>query len=255
LERSPNARSLNELDAITLPEEVRTRNAVLTSRVWHRANDVNLERFPATIEFRDDFTYIAFSASGRNYPVGRWYATSRSVFAAGPRDSSGEGDYLSNYGTYLRINIERADQLIVENAPYVPKEHLGSTGTIWHFGGHGKPIHVQVDYDMPIRRGVPCQIDIHFVSAPEMHLQRFSITKEYDHGYRRPDGTIAPVDEMAALDLKETYVPTGESKSFSFTVMFPEAGVHSYYLNALLRGATQHWDEREAMTFRILEPE
>lgn len=86
-------------------------------------------------------------------------------------------------------------------------------------------------------------------------MQRFSITKEYDHRYRRPDGTIAPVDEVAALDLKETYVQAGESKSFSFTVTFPESGVHSYYLNALLRGATQHWDEREAMTFRVLEPE
>ena len=254
LEPETNTKSLLNLDVIIFPDEVKKRNGVLTSREWHRANDVNLDRFPAKIVFREDFTYMAYSATGREFPIGTWYATSQAASASGPRDPDGEGEYLKNYGSYFRIEIDHADQLIIESAPYDPKERIGSKGTIWQFGGYSN-IRVRVDYDVPIRCGVPCQFDIHFSEMPEMTLQRFSITKEYDHGYRRPDGSIAQVEEIAALDLMETMMHTGESKSFKVNVTFPESGDRSYYLNALIRGATQHWDEREAMTFRILEPE
>ncbi len=47
----------------------------------------------------------------------------------------------------------------------------------------------------------------------------------------------------------------GESKSFSVDVVFPQAGDQWYYLNALIKGPSQFWDEREAFCFRILDEE
>ncbi len=175
------------------------------------------------------------------------------MFTEGPPDAHGESDYLKKYGAYLRISISNAEQLVVGNTPYVPQDLIGKKGTIYHFGGHGPPIRIQVEYAMPIRRGIPCRFDVHFISAPDMTLQRFSITKEYDHGYRKPDGTIADVDELAAINLKNVTLHEGESKSFSVDVVFPQVGDHWYYLNAMIKGPTQNWDEREAFSFRILE--
>ncbi len=248
---TPAAKSLHELPAISLPAEVEQRNSILSSRVWHRANDIDLDRFPATIEFRSDFTYLAHSAAGRAYPIGTWYATADKVFAVGQPDAQGESYNLKSYGAYLPVVISNADQLVIGNTPYVPHESISGKGTIHHFGGHGPPIRVQVEYAMPIRQGIPCRFDVHFISAPDMTLQRFSVTKQYDHGYRKPDGTIAQVDELAAIDLKNVTLKAGESKSFSVDVVFPQAGDHSYYLNAMIKGTSQHWDEREAVCFRI----
>jgi hypothetical protein len=206
-----------------------------------------------TIEFRDDFTYIAEYASGRAVPTGTWYATIDSVVMNGTPDAPGETAYIKN-GDYFRVMISNADQLVINNSPYVPQERLSERGTILHFGGHGEPICVRVEYKMPIRRGIPCRFDVRFISAPNMTLQRFSLTKEFEHGYRLPDGTFAPVDELAAINLNNRTLDVGESKSFSVDVVFPEAGDQYYYLNAMIKGQ-QNWDEREAVLFRILEKE
>ncbi|MBL8816637.1 MAG: hypothetical protein JNL58_11450 [Planctomyces sp.] len=247
----PNA--WEKMQAIRLQESVLQRNTILTSRVWHRANDVNLDRFPTTIEFRADYSYRAVSGSQRKYPTGSWYATEKSALAVGPRDPQGEGDYLKDYGAFLRIDIESDNRIIIENTPYVSKEDIGKRGMIRHFGGYGDPIRLELTYEMPIRRGIPCRFDLHCVSAPDMTLQRFSITKEYCHEPRNPDGTMAQMEETAAFDLKNSFVNEGESKSFSFDVTFPESGDHTFYLNAFIKGATQNWDEREAVMFHILE--
>ena len=253
LEAQPETKSLDELPAISLPDEVQRRNSILGSRVWHRANDINLDRYPATIVFRPDFTYLAHSATGSAYPIGVWYATADIVFTDGPPAPHGESDNLKKYGAYLPVVISSADQLVIGNTPYVPHDSIGGKGTIHHFGGYGSPIRVQVEYAMPIRRGIPCRFDVHFISAPDMTLERFSLTAEYDHGYRKPDGTIARVDELAAISLNNVTLKEGESKSFSVDVVFPEAGDHWYYLNAMLKGTSQFWDEREAVRFRILD--
>lgn len=253
LEAEPVAKEFHELPAVSLPVEVQRRNSILGSRVWYRANDVNLDRFPVTIEFRPDFTYLARSATGRAHPIGTWYATADSVIAEGPPDTHGESDSLKRYGTYLRVSISNADQLVISNTPYVPRDSIGGKGTIHHFGGYDSPIRVQVEYAMPIRRGKPCRFDVHFISAPDITLERFSLTTEYDHGYRKPDGTIARVDELAGISLNNVTLKEGESKSFSVDVVFPQAGDHWYYLNAMLKGASQCWDEREAVRFRILD--
>jgi hypothetical protein len=254
LERQAKAKHFHDMAALSFSDGVTQRIAVLTSRrVWQRANDVNLDRFPATIEFRSDFTYLARSASGRPYPVGTWYATAHSVLASGPLDAQGESDYLRNYGAHLPIVITNPDQLIIGNAPYVTQDLKLSKGTICHFGGYGLPIRVQVEYEMPIFRGIPCRFDIHFIAAPDMTLQRFSFTRDFEHEYRLPDGAISNVNELAAINLNNRFLKVGESKSFSIDVVFPESGNQTYYLNAMIKGSTQNWDEREAITFRVSE--
>lgn len=176
------------------------------------------------------------------------------MFTEGPPDPHSESDYLKQ-GAHLPVVILNADQLVISNTPYLPHEAIGRMGTIHHFGGHGPPIRVQIEYAMPIRRGVPCRFDVHFISAPDMTLERFSLTKEFDHGYRKPDGALARVEELAAINLNNVILTEGESKSFSVDVVFPQAGDHWYYFNAMIKGTSQCWDEREAVCFRILDKE
>lgn len=76
-----------------------------------------------------------------------------------------------------------------------------------------------------------------------------------DLRFRKPDGTLARVEELAAINLINLTFKEGESKSFSVDVVFPEAADHWYYLNAMINGTLQSWDEREAVCFRILERE
>lgn len=251
--------SISELPPLELPEEVKARIQILTSRTWHRANDVNLDRFPATVRFRPDFGLDAHSASGREHPIGTWYVTGDSALGSGPPDPLGEGDYLRNYGAFFRIEIVAKDLIVLENAPYVPAENMATRGTIWDIGvreisGGAEPaMRVEVVYDRPVRRGIPCRFEIRFVNAHEVVLQRFSITEDYDHHYRQPDGSLATVNELAAIDLGDTPLPAGGSRVFQMTAVFPDSGEHTYYLNAMLRGHTQA-DKREAVTFRIADP-
>jgi hypothetical protein len=116
---------------------------------------------------------------------------------------------------------------------------------------------VHVEYDMPIRKGVPAKFDVTVtnIRLGEVILQRFSLTREYGHDYRRADRTLQAekVAELAALDLGEAVLARGETKTFSLSVTFPKAGRQRWYVNAMVLGPSQAWDNMQGYTFDIRE--
>ncbi len=251
IEPRADAKDFKSMEPLTLSGTLLDLKSILTARTWYRANDVNTSMYPATIDFLDDYTYVARSINGRQYPTGIWQATTTSALARGPVDAEGEGDYLKNYGAHLPIKLEGRDQLIIAGTPYLPKERLSSQGVLW-LTGH-QHLRVRVEYQKPIRRGVACRFDVYFVNLPDLSLQRFSVTKNYDHSYRLPNKELGKVEELAAIDLGNTQTGVGESKSFTLNVTFPEAGNQLYYLNAMMAGTTQHWDMRNVVEFRVTD--
>jgi hypothetical protein len=151
----------------------------------------------------------------------------------------------------MSIKIVSDDLIIIDNTPYLAKENLGRRGQFWLRNYDNNSI--RIEYDMPIQRGVPCRFDVHFENAANLTLQRISFTKNFEHNYRLPSRQLAPVDELAALDLKETKLDVGQSKTFSLNVTFPAAGEHAYYINVMIDGETQSWDKREVCMFHIVE--
>ncbi len=168
-----------------------------------RANDLNTDRFPAQIQFLNDHTFVAHSIDGREYPLGTWYASTTSALATGPNDPQGESPSLKNYGARLPIKIVSREQLDIDGTAYVAKERLSDRGEIWL--GHDHP-RIRIEYPMPIRRGVPCRFDVHFVNVPPVKLQRFSVTKNFEHNYRKPGGELSEVSELSAIDLNNYVV-------------------------------------------------
>lgn len=249
----PESLSVDGLPAIQLPESIKQRIAVLTSHAWYRQNDVNLDRYPAMIEFQKDFTYKAYTPSGRSYPAGFWYASADKIHLTGPRDEHGESDYLRDEGAHAAIEIDNPNRIIIDSAPYVTKEQLSTKGVIWSIGGYKKELTVRIEYDMPIRKGIPCRFEVTFVQTPNMIAQRFSVTNGFEYEYRKPDSPIKSAKEIAAVNLNDTLIGEQETKSFSLDVTFPESGQHTYYLNALIKGPTQNWDLNEAFTFQVLQ--
>jgi hypothetical protein len=155
---------------------------------------------------------------------------------------------------HLNVQVLDGIGLLINGELYVPQEAATNRAVIWALFGRSGHVRVSVYYDMPIRQGVPHRFDVEFKideSTPEITLQRFSLTEEFDHSYRLPDHALGEVAEIAATDLKGRVLKRGTVHKASITATFHKSGTQHVYFNAMMYDRRQDWDTRCGYEMRV----
>lgn len=250
LKREPGQKAA-KLPKLVLVPEVQEIVRRLTAHKWKRANDMDLFMEPTLVEFRPDWTFAATYRGGECTSAGTWYATAKEIGAHSP---TGRCDRPSDNssGDWLTAQVIDDGRILVNWDLYVPESEPLPRGILWALFGYSDVVRIRIEYDMPIRRGVPAAFDVTFTNlgSEPLTLERFSLTREYSN-YGRSVGDRGkklelPGDEVVAHDLAGKVLQTGESHSFRLNVTFPEAGQPGFYFNALVSGTSQNWDTHQS---------
>ena len=242
------------LPRISLSPELARTAARLTSRGWKRANDLDLRMEPTLVRFAADWTYAADYRHGQCTSRGTWYATADEIVAANPDgrcdDRPGAG------GDQFSGSVIDDGRVLISGDLYVPEDQPVPRGVIWALFGYEQVTAILIEYDMPLRKGVPAQFDVRITNKGTwpLTLRRFSLTGEYSNYGRDagdPGKVLAPPKEIAAVDLANLEIPPEKSHAFSFQATFPEAGERWVYFNAMIYGPTQNWDTHRAHELNV----
>jgi hypothetical protein len=244
------------LPAITLGPDVRRIVGRLTARGWKRANDLDLRMEPTHVRFLGDWTYVATYRQGACTSKGRWYATIGEINAHNPRgrcdDRPGTG------GDQLTAEVIDDRRILVNGDLYVPEDQPVGRGTLWALQGYDPVTAIRIEYDMPVRAGVPIRLDVTITNGDNapLTLERFSLTGRYENYGRDagdPGKALLQPGELAAADLNRVELASGKSHAFTLSATFPGAGVRWVYFNAMISGARQNWDTHCAHELTIGE--
>ncbi|MCA9050785.1 MAG: hypothetical protein KDA89_18730 [Planctomycetaceae bacterium] len=254
-------RTVDQLASITVPEPVQQAAAHLCSNRWQLSNDLNLYRQPTSVEFYPDWTYRTTYRYGECHTQGTWYATARPLMPGAHAAPIQAGSSLSKCDTRgprpEHLNVEHLEEigLLINGELYVPQEAATNRAVIWALFGYSHVVRVRVQYDMPIRQGVPHRFDIEFTivdrDMSDLTLQRFSLTEKYDQGYRLAKHELGEIEEIAAADLKSEVLRRGDVHKASIVATFPKAGTQFVYFNAMMYDDRQDWDTRFAYELRV----
>jgi hypothetical protein len=250
LKREPG-QTAAKLPKLTLVPEVQEIARRLTAHKWKRANDMDLFMEPTLVEFRPDWTYTGIYRGGKCKSEGTWYATAKEIGAHSPtgrcdRPESGSG------GDQFPAQVIDDRRILISWDLYVPEDEPLPRGIIWKLFGFSDVAAIRIEYDMPIRRGVPTTFDVTINNAGReaLTLERFSFTKGYsDYGRGigdRGKELVLPDDELASHDLAGALLQPGQSHAFRLSATFSEAGTPIVYFNALISGTSQNWDFHQA---------
>ena len=249
LPREPGqtAKTLPPLKLLPEVQEIVRR---LTGHTWKRTNDLDLRMEPTLVRFRPDWTYTAAYRGGECKSEGTWNAKTDEISAMSPKgrcdDRPGTG------GDSLTAKIIDDRKILVNWDLYVPENEPVPRGIIWGLSGFEPVVNIRVEYDMPIRRGVPVRFDVTITNGGHepLKLERFSLSGGYgDYGRNVGDPgkqLVPPEDEIAGHDLAGKMLDPSKSHSFSLTAELPKAGQHWVYFNGLVSGTTQNWDIHQA---------
>ncbi|MFH0862614.1 MAG: hypothetical protein V1875_06235 [Candidatus Altiarchaeota archaeon] len=244
-------------DASSLPP-VRSPNQddkKLVANRWKRANDIDLDYEPTLVEFRDNFEYVTTYRYGECQNSGSWYAKAGQIKASSTTDKCDPRDDI--YPEAFPGEWSEDGFLLLNNDDdlYVPEDYPLMKGVIWRIFSFSDIMEIKVEYDMPIRAGVPNRFDVEMKNVAKregpMTIRRFSVTKDYGD-YRNTDGSIAQVDEIAGLDLGSRILKPNETYNFSLSVTFEKPGKQRMYLYALVDGRTQKWDFKKNYNINVL---
>lgn len=245
--------------AATLPKlvftpELRAIIERLTANAWKRTNDLGLDHEPTSIRLSADWTYVATYRHGQCTSRGNWYATVEGSVATSPE---GRCDTrLGSGGDQLRLDVTPDGQVLVGGDLYVPEGQPVKRGVIFALPGYETVTPIRVEYDMPVRAGVPTRFDVTITNASSdpLVLGRFGLTEKYNDYGRSASvraQAVVPKDELAATDLALNVLLPGKSHAFAIEHTFPKAGKHSLYFNALITGTTQNWDTHGGYEFIV----
>jgi hypothetical protein len=220
-----------------------------------RANDCDLRREPTQVRFNRDWSYVASYRHGQCTSDGHWFATideARAIsFESHCDDRPGSGT--------IQLTVEWIDdrRILVNHDLYLPEGTSLSRGILWSLLGFKETV-IRIEYDMPIRAGVPTQFTVTITNASEsvLQLERFSLTDNYNHYGRSvgdPGKPLVLTQEIAGQDLHRVELAPGESHVFPLDVTFPLPGPKSIYLNTLISGTTQNWDTHQSVEMTIRE--
>ncbi len=245
------------LPPIQLDDEVKQVISNLTAHKWKRANDFDLFFKPTSIEFKNNNEYLTTYRNGECQSKGDWYATVGAIGGSSLTNKCDTRD--SKYPETIRAKFLKNGHLLVGNSNdlYVPEDYQLNKGVIWEVFGFSQVIKIKVEYDMPIKMGVPNKFDVEMTNVGEekypgaMTLQRFSITESYDRNYRISDDEIAQIDEISGIDLGSKILKPGETYNFSLDVTFPNSGKQGMYINSLINGRTQDWDSSQYYSINV----
>ena len=255
--------TFDSLQPLELPLEVQTIARQMTAYTWKRANDLELRRYPTAIRFRPDWTYIALYRGNECKSVGTWYATAEKSGGMNPNGTChGPPD---QYGEQFAAKVLSDRELLVGQELYVPLDEPLPRG-IFLIHGFGDLLNIRVEYDMPIRRGVPIHYDVTINNGSDrqrtgnsytLKLERFSLSSEgsdYGRSLREP-GTkpVIPAIEIAGLDLAGKTLDPGKSHAFRLTATLPKVGEQWIYFNTLVSGTTQNFDVSQVRGLDVKE--
>jgi hypothetical protein len=247
------AQALPPLQLLPEVQEIARR---LTAKTWKRANDVDLRREPTSVSFRPDWTYSAIYRGGACKSEGTWYAKDDEVVATSP--SGRCDDRPGTGGDTLTAKVIDDRKILVNWDLYVPEHEPVPRGIIWGLFGF-EQVEIRVEYDMPIRRGMPVRFDVTITNSGRepLQLERFSLSRAYsDYGRSLGDGgkqLVLPDDEIVNHDLAGRVLDPSESHSFDLTAEWEKAGLQWVYFNSLVTGASQNWDVHQAHELTVNE--
>lgn len=244
-------------DASTLPpiqisSSVKLINDKLTTDKWKRANDFDLGHEPTLVEFKKDFEYVTTYRYGECQNGGSWYATEDKIQGKSLTDNCDPRN--DTYPESLTAKLLDNGFLFLDFDLYVPENYLLKKGVIWSVPGYSDVVNIKVEYDMPIKTGIPNRFDVEMTNVGEekypgpITLERFSITEEYVRNYRN---LLGQVDEVAGHDLGSKVLQPGETYKFSLDATFDKTGKQSMYINSLMTGRTQSWDTHQYYSIKV----
>jgi hypothetical protein len=250
--------SVAALPPLTLAAEVVRTAAQLTARGWKRANDLDLRREPTLVRFAPDWTYAADYRHGQCTSLGTWYATADEIQASSP-----DGHCDARPGTggdQFSASVIDDARILISGDLYVPEDKPVERGVIWALFGYEQVTPIRIQYDMPLRKGVPARFDVTITNKGRwpLTLQRFSLTGEYSNYGRDAGGggkAAVPPKEIAAVNLANLELAPEKSHAFALEATFPEAGERWLYFNALVSGPTQNWDTHTAHELTVRRAE
>lgn len=155
-------RTAAKLPELTLRPEVQQIVKRLTAHRWKRANDLDLRTEATEVCFSSDWTYVGTYRGGECTSRGTWYATVEEIFAHSP-----EGrcvDAARSRGDLFRAEVIDDRRILVSGDLYVPEDEPVKRGVIWHLFGYDNRT-IRIEYDMPIRRGMPVRFDVTITNA------------------------------------------------------------------------------------------
>lgn len=233
------------LPVVTLQPEVQRIIERLTAHGWKRANDLDLSREPTEIHFSRDWTYIATYRGGACTSRGTWYATAKEIGAHSPAGRC--DDRQGTRGDQFAAKLIDDRRILVNQDLYVPEDEPVKRGIIWSLFGYDSVTAIRIEYDMPIRRGVPNRFDTTVTNAGRgpLTLERFSLTRSYSNYGRNAGDTgedLVLPEEIAGKDLEGFELQPGESHKFTLSASLADEGAQGVYFNALIFGTTQNWD-------------
>jgi len=244
------------LPPIQLTSKVQNIINTITAHPWKRANDIDLDYAPTSVEFKKNWEYITTYRNGECQNSGYWYATASEIQVNSLTDQCDPRD--DTYPEAFTAELLDNGFLFFDYELYVPIDYPLQKGIIWSVFGYSDIVNIKVEYDMPIKSGVPNRFDIEMTHVGKKEdypgpitLQRFSITEDYVRDYRKADNTIAQVDEIAGQDLGSKILRPSETYKFSLDVTFKNPGKQSPYINALMYGPTQDWDTQRAYSINV----
>ena len=252
LARDPS-KTAKTLPPLVLLPEVQEIVRRLTARAWKRTNDLDLRRNPTQVRFRPDWTYVATYRGGECQSAGTWYAKTDEIVATSP---TGRCDVRPGTGgDSLTAQVIDDRRVLINGDLYVPENEPVERGILWNLSGFDAAV-IQVEYDMPIRRGQPVRFDVTITGGSEpIKLERFSLSRAYsDYGRGigdRGKELVPPGDEIAGHDLAGIMLDPSKSHTFGLSAEFPDAGHQWIYFNALLSGSTQNWDTHQARELNV----
>ena len=238
------------LPPLVLKAEVQEIVKRLTAHTWKRANDMDLFMEPTQVRFRPDWTYVASYRGGECKSEGMWYAKTDEIVAHSPKGRCDRPSDKST-GDWLTAQVIDDRKILVNWDLYVPEDEAVPRGIIWKLFGFDAT-DIRIEYDMPIRAGVPVRFDVTITnrSTEPLLLERFSLTRGYsDYGRglgERGKELVLPDDEIVGHDLGRDALGVGKSQKFQLTATFPEAGAEAFYFNSMISGSTQNWDIHQA---------
>ena len=241
--------SAKTLPKFDLPADVRKKIDRLTRQGWKRANDFNLDYDPTSVRFTRDFRYEAVYRDGDCASRGAWFVSTAEARGNSTAGRCDKRSRVGDFGEGFRIEFPDGEEgLLLNDELYVSQDRPLKRGVVRYFIGYSQVTPIRLEYDLPIRAGVPTRFDftVGNLGTHVLTLDRFSLTPSY-HDYRNAQGAALrpPADELAAKDFGGAKLDPGKPVTFSIDVTFAQAAQQGVYFNFLVTGPTQAWDTHQ----------
>lgn len=231
------------LPVVDVPALLTPLAGELTAHPWKRANDLDLDRMPTSVEFFEDWSCAAIYRAGERRVRGTWYVTTRELVAYTKNET---GKWEAFISTPLRVGrLPQEGALWIGHDLYVPEPAVPEKGVLL---GFSKPPpeapFLVVRYQRPITKGRVTRFEVTLrnnVGTP-LVLQRFSLTQTFVRRYRTPSQQVATVPEIAGKDLGRRVLEPAQEHTFAVDALFPRTGKQRFYVNVLALRATKTWD-------------